>query len=58
VRLFENIMASYMGRETEICACKNRCGSYVVVEYNGDVYRAIFLWKAVAFGEEPVDIHR
>ncbi len=29
VRLFENILAVYMGREPELCAFKNRCGSYV-----------------------------
>ncbi len=42
VRLFENILALYMGREAELCAYKNRCGSYVVVEYNGDVYPCDF----------------
>ena len=42
IRLFENILAVYMGMEPEICAFKNRCGSYVVVEYNGDVYPCDF----------------
>ena len=42
IRLFENILAFYMGVEPEICAFKNRCGSYVVVEYNGDVYPCDF----------------
>jgi uncharacterized protein len=42
VRLFENILALYVGREAEISAYKNRCGSYVVVEYNGDVYPCDF----------------
>lgn len=42
IRLFENILAVYMGHEPEICAFKERCGSYVVVEYNGDVYPCDF----------------
>jgi uncharacterized protein len=42
VRLFENILAIYVGREPELCAFKSRCGSYVVIEYNGDVYPCDF----------------
>ena len=42
IRLFENILAIYMGIEPEICAFRNRCGSYWVVEYNGDVYPCDF----------------
>jgi uncharacterized protein len=42
VRLFENILALFMGVEPEICAYKKRCGSYVVIEYNGDVYPCDF----------------
>jgi len=42
IRLFENILALYLGIEPEICAFKNRCGSYAVVEYNGDVYPCDF----------------
>lgn len=47
IRLFENILAVYIGWEPEICAFKDRCGSYAVVEYNGDVYPCDF------FVEEP-----
>lgn len=47
IRLFENVLALYSGREPEICAFKNRCGDYVVVEYNGDLYPCDF------FVEEP-----
>jgi uncharacterized protein len=46
IRLFENILAVYMGREPEICAFKDRCGSYLVVEYNGDVYPCDFFVEA------------
>jgi uncharacterized protein len=42
IRLFENILAIRMGQEPEICAFKDRCGSYAVVEYNGDVYPCDF----------------
>ena len=42
IRLFENILAIYLGRDPEICAFKDRCGSYRVVEYNGDVYPCDF----------------
>ncbi len=55
IRLFENILARYLNLEPEICSFKNRCGSYVVVEYNGDVYPCDF------FVEEPWmlgNIHR
>ena len=60
IRLFENILAVYMGQEPEICAFKERCGSYVVVEYNGDVYPCDFFveksWllgnlREMSFGE-------
>ena len=46
IRLFENILAVYMGIEPEICSFRNRCGSYVVVEYNGDVYPCDFFVEA------------
>ena len=42
IRLFENILAVYMGTDPEICAFRERCGSYVVVEYNGDLYPCDF----------------
>jgi len=46
IRLFENILAVYLGRDPEICAFKDRCGSYLVVEYNGDVYPCDFFVEA------------
>jgi len=59
IRLFENILAIYLGREPEICAFKNRCGSYAVVEYNGDVYPCDFFveekWRAGNLRETPLD---
>lgn len=51
VRLFENILALYLRREPELCAFKDRCGSYWVVEYNGDVYPCdFFVEKAWVLG--------
>ena len=35
IGLFKKILAIGMGVEPEICAFKNRCGSDVVVKYNG-----------------------
>lgn len=58
VRLFENILAIYMGVEPEICALKNQCGSYVVIEYNGDAYPCDFFvegkWKLGNLLETPI----
>jgi uncharacterized protein len=59
IRLFENILAIHMGMNPEICAFQERCGSYVVVEYNGDVYPCDFFvedrWKAGNLIETPID---
>jgi len=38
VRDFEAILAGYLGQEPPLCAYQKRGGSYVVVEYNGDMY--------------------
>lgn len=43
IRFFENILMTYLGMESEICWFKKKCGSYIVVEYNGDVYPCDFL---------------
>jgi uncharacterized protein len=42
IRLFENLLAIYLGRSPEVCAFHERCGSYLVVEHNGDVYPCDF----------------
>lgn len=59
IRLFENILAIYMGLEAEICAFRDRCGTYVVVEYNGDVYPCDFFveeeWKAGNLCKTPIE---
>ena len=60
IRLFENILAIYMGVKPEICAFNDRCGSYAVIEYNGDVYPCDFFvekqWLAGNLLETPVHV--
>lgn len=41
-RLFEAVLGIYLGHEPPLCILSQRCGSYVVVEYNGDVYPCDF----------------
>lgn len=43
VRDFDAILAVYVGQEAQLCCYHERCGSYLVVEYNGDVYPCDFL---------------
>lgn len=45
IRLFENIAAMYMGVPSEACVYMDECGTYAVVEYNGDVYPCDFFVK-------------
>ncbi|MFH1084298.1 MAG: anaerobic sulfatase maturase [Chloroflexota bacterium] len=43
VRDFEAILAVYVGQEAPLCCYQEQCGSYLVVEYNGDLYPCDFL---------------
>jgi len=43
VRDFEAILAAYLGQEAPLCSYQRECGSYLVVEYNGDVYPCDFM---------------
>ena len=43
VRDFEAILAVYVGQQAPMCCYQEQCGSYVVVEYNGDLYPCDFL---------------
>jgi len=58
IRLFENILAIYMEMDPEICAFQSQCGSYVVIEYNGDVYPCDFFveeqWMSGNLLETPI----
>ena len=45
IRDFDAILAVYMGQPAPLCCYQERCGSYLVVEYNGDMYPCDFLVK-------------
>lgn len=49
IRTFENIAEALSGRKPSSCTMHETCDSYVVVEYNGDVYPCDFFveksWK-------------
>ena len=42
VRFFNDLLEIYRGGEAHICLMKERCGDYVVVEHNGDIYPCDF----------------
>ncbi len=42
IRFFDNVLLAYMGMKPEMCEMQEQCGSYLVVEYNGDVYPCDF----------------
>ncbi len=58
IRLFENVLAIFAGLESEICEFHDRCGTYAVVEHNGDVYPCDFFveekWLLGNLVEEPL----
>jgi len=43
VRDFEAILAAHLGQEPPLCSYQRECGSYLVVEHNGDVYPCDFM---------------
>ncbi len=45
VRDFDAALAVYLGQSSPMCCYQPRCGSYVVVEYNGDIYPCDFYVK-------------
>lgn len=49
VRLFDTLLAMYCGMSPPSCSFRKRCGIYVVIEHNGDVYSCDFFvepkWK-------------
>jgi uncharacterized protein len=49
IRFFDNIAEAVGGRKPSTCTMHESCDSYVVVEYNGDVYPCDFFvegqWK-------------
>ncbi|MBD3183760.1 anaerobic sulfatase maturase [Candidatus Poribacteria bacterium] len=58
IRTFENITAIYMGIPSEACVYRDNCGTYAVVEHNGDVYPCDFFveekWRFGNLLETPL----
>ncbi len=42
VRDFDATLGVYLGQEAPLCAFQKECGSYLVVEHNGDIYPCDF----------------
>jgi uncharacterized protein len=42
IRLFDALLMDYAGVGQPLCQFQEKCGNYVVVEYNGDVYACDF----------------
>jgi uncharacterized protein len=59
LRTFENVLAAYLGQDPESCEHGSRCDSYVVIEYNGDVYPCDFFvaeeWRLGNLLETPLE---
>jgi len=59
VRDFEAILMAYVNGEMPVCTYSRECGSYVVVEYNGDVYPCDFhvdsWWLLGNLTEQPLE---
>jgi len=58
IRMFNDLLAVYSGREMPTCIFRERCGDYVVLEYNGDVYACDFFvepqWRLGNIMEQPL----
>jgi len=58
IRFFDNILMRFMGMEAEMCELQPQCGSYIVVEFNGDVYPCDFFvreeWRLGNIHERPL----
>jgi uncharacterized protein len=38
IRFFESVFRVYVGMDSSICSFLKECGTYIVIEHNGDVY--------------------
>jgi len=58
VRLFDDVLAQYVQGENPCCIFRERCGDYVVIEHNGDVYACDFFvepeWRIGNLMETPL----
>jgi len=59
IRFFESLLFRYAGFPAPECTLQEECGSYVVVEHNGDVYACDFFvepqWRLGNLLETPLD---
>lgn len=57
IRDFDDLLLRALGREPGTCTVKDRCGDYVVVEHNGDVFACDFFvtsaWRLGNIMETP-----
>ncbi|NCO38623.1 MAG: anaerobic sulfatase maturase [Armatimonadetes bacterium CG_4_10_14_3_um_filter_66_18] len=57
-RMFDDTFMAYMGYEQPTCLFRKKCGNYVVVEHNGDVYACDFFvepdWQLGNLTETPL----
>lgn len=58
IRDFDNLLLHELGRKSAMCTMSDRCGSYAVVEHNGDVFACDFFvtgkWKLGNLMETPL----
>ncbi len=58
VRDFDSMLRYQVDGQNDICTYRKKCGSYLLVEHNGDVYPCDFFaaeeWKLGRIGERPL----
>jgi len=58
IRMFDSLLHHYLGLVPPECSMQEECGTYVVVEHNGDVYSCDFFveppWLLGNLGEESL----
>lgn len=59
IRFFESLFFSYAGHENPDCEFRERCGGYLLVEHNGEVYPCDFFvdpqWRIGNLLETPLE---
>lgn len=58
IRDFDDLLSRELGREPGTCTVSERCGSYVVIEHNGDAFACDFFvtskWRLGNINETPL----
>ena len=59
IRDFDSFIMSYSGLEPEMCIYRKECGTYILVEHNGDIYPCDFFvypeWKIGSLSDMTLD---